>query len=289
MDLLVFCPFWGLEPLGVEAACDRVAAAGYDGIEAVVPETDREARGLADAAASAGLALVAQVIVFAHDPPDPHRAAYERLLHRAAGLQPRFTNVHTGRDYYSEAENADLIGLAAAVAEASGVPVVHETHRGRFSYSAPATLGYLRRFPDLRLALDLSHWCVVAESLLEGHDEAVDTAIERADHVHARVGHAQAPQVGDPAAPEWRAALDRHLGWWDAVAERHRQRGAAALSVTPEFGPRPYLPALPGSQRPVADSWALNLWTADLLRGRFARSRDGAGDARVRSAEAVAS
>ncbi|GAB1483119.1 hypothetical protein MASR2M78_19350 [Treponema sp.] len=48
-----------------------------------------------------------------------------------------------------------------------------------------------------------SRWCTVAESYLEDQKEAVDAALSRTDHIHARVGFPEGPQVGDPAAPEW--------------------------------------------------------------------------------------
>lgn len=34
-----------------------------------------------------------------------------------------------------------------------------------------------------------AHWVAVAESFLEDQSEAVKLAIERADHIHARVGY----------------------------------------------------------------------------------------------------
>ena len=92
-------------------------------------------------------------------------------------------------------------------------------------------------------------------------------AVARADHIHARVGFPQGPQVNDPRAPEWKEALDHHLAWWDAVVAEHRGRKSDSLTITPEFGPRrtcrPYR-----SREPLSDQWGVNLYMKDLLRAR---------------------
>ena len=164
----------------------------------------------------------------------------------------------------------ELLELSAEVERDTGIPVVHETHRGRFSFAAHVTRRYLEALPELRLCLDISHWCNVAESFLEDQPEAVDLALSRADHLHARVGSPEGPQVTDPRAPEVGEALLHHLSFWDRVVERHRRAGAERLTITPEFGPSPYMVRLPFSGEPVADQWAVNLHMMVLLRARYA-------------------
>jgi hypothetical protein len=41
------------------------------------------------------------------------------------------------------------------------------------------------------------------------------------------------------------------------------------LTVTPEFGPPPYLPVLPWTQMPVASQWDINVHMMHLLRDRL--------------------
>jgi hypothetical protein len=43
---------------------------------------------------------------------------------------------------------------------------------------------------------------------------AIELAIERAEHVHARVGYPEGPQVPNPRVAEWEQALQKHLYWW---------------------------------------------------------------------------
>jgi hypothetical protein len=120
------------------------------------------------------------------------------------------------------------------------------------------------------LSADFSHWCVVSESLLADQAESLGLAIERTDHIHARVGFEEGPQVADPRAPESSAALEAHLGWWDRIIALHRAKGSALVTVAPEFGPSPYMPSLPWTGQPVSDQWATNVRMMGLLRGRWA-------------------
>ena len=76
----------------------------------------------------------------------------------------------------------------------------------------------------------------------------MNLAIERTDHIHARVGYPEGPRVSDPRAGELRQAFERHLVWWDRVVERKRILNQV-LTITPEFGPFPiwYTPANTGA------------------------------------------
>ena len=76
--------------------------------------------------------------------------------------------------------------------------VLHETHRNKFTFAAHITFDYPNRIPELRITLNASHWVNVAESFLE--EQAIDLAIKRTEHIHARVGYPEGPQVPDPAA-----------------------------------------------------------------------------------------
>nr|WP_262903479.1 sugar phosphate isomerase/epimerase [Hymenobacter psoromatis] len=251
----------------------RVQAAGYDGVEMVVSPNPAERARWQRLLADHHLLFIGQVLEAGRGKGfTEHLAETELYLRNATTMQPLKINSFTGRDYFSFEQNSALIRRTTEVGQALGVPVVHEIHRGRFTYSAPALLPYLAAFPDLRLNADFSHWCCVSESYLQAPELAhcVRQALGRADHLHARVGHPQGPQVSDPRAPEWDEALGIHLAWWDELVARHRAQGTACFTITPEFGPAPYLPALPHTQQPVADQWELNAWMLALLKSRYA-------------------
>jgi sugar phosphate isomerase/epimerase len=272
MLIRFYCPRWGSENLAWTEYCRRVRDAGYAGVEANLPLNDqRGTDAILAALAAEGLGLIAQQ----SGPADPdfnrYRDEYLSRLEWLAAAKPAFINSQTGRDWYTPEWNRALIADARGVSGRTGVPVVHETHRGTFSFCAAATATYLREDSRLRISADFSHWCVVSESLLADQPASLEAAIERADHLHARVGYAEGPQVSDPRAPEWQDALEAHLAWWDRVVERRRGEGATRFTVTPEFGPAPYMPTIPYTGEPMADQWAVNLHMMELLTRRWAR------------------
>jgi hypothetical protein len=217
-----------------------------------------------------GLALIAQHWETSTPRWAEYATEYKRRLEWLTACRPLFVNSQTGKDWFTFEENQALIRVAHDEAARSGVRVLHETHRGKFAFAAAVARRFLAEDPKLRITADFSHWCTVSESLLGDQPEALDVAISRADHLHARVGHAEGPQASDPAAPEWAEALSCHLTWWDRIADRHRKAGADALTVTPEAGPVPYMPGLPYTKQPVADQWTVNIDMMEMLRRRWA-------------------
>lgn len=267
MKTLFFCPMWGMESLGYEAAAKKVKAAGYDGMEIAVwdgkyEEAVRAVRGQ-------DLQLILMAFSVGNTPVETLKN-YREWLVKATSWKPLFINSHTGKDFYTFEQNAELIRLAAEVQKATGVRIIHETHRGRFTYSAPATQHYLNTFPELRLTADFSHWVNVAESYLADQSDNVIRAIDRSDHVHCRVGQPEAPQVSDPRAPEWKDALETHANWWDRIRQ-NQQKAGKDLTITCEFGPAPgYLPTLPYTQQPVVSQWDVNVFMMEFLKKRWA-------------------
>jgi len=272
MEILILAPHWGSNALAPADFIERVAAAGFDGIEMSLP---LEAPARADwcaRIAGAGLQLVAQQweTVF-HPGFDAQRTALATYLHNACAAGPLFVNSHTGKDHYSFEQNLKLLALAASISAEHGVPVLHEIHRSRFSGHPMLLLPYLRALPQLALTADLSHWCCACESLLEDQPHTLAATIPQVRHIHARVGHPQGPQASDFRAPEWADALAAHLGWWDRIVAARKAAGAQRMTITPEFGPPPYTQALPYSGKLVADAWELNVAMLQLLRQRYGR------------------
>jgi len=270
MKIKYFCPLWGSEELGFDRFCEKATVAGYDGVETGLPLddaaiTDARLKALKDQ----GLELVAQHHETWNPDLEAHADEYRRHLEWLANAAPVLINSHTGRDWFTVEDNNCLIEIARQVAQTSGIPIVHETHRGRFSFCAASTRCYLEEHPDLRIAADFSHWCNVSESLLQDQPEVVALAISRADHIHTRVGHIEGPQISDPRAPEGSNELNAHLAWWDRIVAAHRECGSEQLTVTSEFGPFPYMPLLPYTRQPVASQWDINVHMMNLLRERY--------------------
>lgn len=263
--LTFFCPWWGLDHLGVEAMVDRVASAGYDGIETFVPADPVERARLRRAIDAAGLDCIAHCYEADGD-LDTWTRNYRTLLERACDFGPRFVNSHTGRDHWSPASVDRVLEVGFSVEEATGVTILHETHRSRFPYSAAVTASYLDRYPELNLTADLSHWACVSESLLEDQQHLLEPALARSVHVHARVGWAQGAQVPDPRHPRWHRELVTHMDWWRRIRDHRARAGATEMTITTEYGPPPYAPIDLVTGEPLTDFEELDRWMRDLLR-----------------------
>jgi hypothetical protein len=157
-----------------------------------------------------GLERVAQVFTEGRA-PEERVAGFERQFERAGGSGVVSVNSRTGLDIFGFADNVRIIGRGIEIAEKAGVPLRHETHRGRPARSAAETRKYLEPLPKMRLTADVSRWMVVHETDLEDQPENVDTAVERADEIHARLGYAEGPQVPDFRAPECSGHVENHL------------------------------------------------------------------------------
>jgi hypothetical protein len=179
-------------------------------------------------------------------------------------LQPVFINSHTGKDFFSFEQNSILIEDAFLFSAKCGIQVVHETHRGRFAFHTTTILSYLQKFPKLRLNADLSHLCVVSESLLEDQQPALEQILQQSFYMHARIGFSQAPQVNNPFAPEWEDTLKQFLGWWKSILKY--RSGETDFYICPEFGPEPYMPVMPYSCEPLANQWEINILMMNYLK-----------------------
>jgi len=270
VQVLQLCPRWGSEDMPIEMFLRRALDSGYDGVELALPDQPKDRGVVLDALAASRIPWVGQHYQTLDSDFFIHRDAYVRRLRLLAEARPMLVNAHTGRDHFTFEQNRELLEAAREVEAQSGVPIVHETHRGRFGFAAHVTRSFLEALPWLRLTLDVSHWFNVAESFLEDQADALALALERADHVHARVGFSEGPQVPDPRAPEAHEVLEVHLAIWDRVVKARRASGARLLGFTAEFGPKPYMPHLPFANTPVADQWEVNWYMQRLLRARYA-------------------
>ena len=271
MEIKYFCSIWGMEHIPKEKVFCRIRDAGFDGVEMGIPLDDKERDQVSRLLNEHDLLLVAQQYESTGNTFELYKEDYQRYLFNAASLRPLFINSQTGRDYFSFDENISLIKMADEIARQTQVKIVHETHRGKFAFSPYIALSYFRALRDLRIAADFSHWCNVSESLLQDQKKNVNYAIERVDHIHARIGHSQAAQVTDPRAPEWKSALDAHLEWWDKIVDVHQKKKTEILTITPEFGPYPYMQSLPYTQCPVANQWEINMFMKEFLAKRYGR------------------
>jgi len=269
MEQLFFCTRWGSECLPWSAFAQKVKSAGFDGIESSLPVTISEQEDMLYALDTHSLKLIG--VHWDTVTPDfnKHKEELEQRLSALVKISPQFITSHTGKDHFTFDQNVELLSLAEKISTASGVSILHETHRGKFSFAAHVTKAYLEKLPELQLTLDISHWFTVAESYLQDQKPAVDLALEHTAHIHSRVGFTQGPQVNDPRNAEGQAALQHHLTYWDQAIEFQKNRGTQQFTFTPEFGPYPYMTSKQSHPEATQHQWDINNYMKDLLKSRY--------------------
>jgi sugar phosphate isomerase/epimerase len=254
----------------IDELCAAVKKEGYDGLELWWPGEQEKADRIFAALKKHGLAVG---FLCGGSQPDfnTHLDSFKKSIDAAAHnktQRPLYINCHSGRDYFSFEQNQAFLEHTHALSKSTGIKICHESHRSRMLFAAPVARHYIEKDPALRMTLDVSHWCNVSESLLQDQSETMDMVLPRVDHIHARIGHPQGPQVNDPRAPEWERAVKAHFAWWDKIVEMKKQQGEV-LTVLTEFGPPDYMPVTPYTRKPLADQWAINVYMMQTLRKRY--------------------
>lgn len=271
MKIKYFCPRWGSDYLPFDTFCDKVKVDGFDGVEMGLPHDKVRKEEFTKVLESFELELIGQHYETLEPDFNKHKKIYLHNLENLVDSPALFINSQTGKDYFSFGQNKALIEIADQVSANSKMKILHETHRGKFSFAAHIMKSYLEKIPDLRITLDISHWCNVAETFLHDQQEAVDLAIAHTDHIHSRVGYQEGPQIPDPRAPEWQDAIETHAQWWDKVIELQEKGEAEEFTITTEFGAPPYLLLMPFTRQPITSQWEINVHMMHLLKTRYER------------------
>jgi len=66
-----------------------------------------------------------------------------------------------------------------------------------------------------------------------------------------------------------RRHLEAHEAWWDEIWRAQAGRGQVISTLTPEFGPPPYMQTFPDTGMPLADTWDISNWMARRQAQRF--------------------
>jgi len=267
-ELKILATNWGFSGT-TDEFCAKAKKEGYDGIEIWWPAENKKDELFA-ALKKYQLDVGFLCGGFQNDPKE-HLEYYKGMVDAAAKQniqRPLYINNHSGRDYFSFDDNKKFIEHTIALSKETGIIICHETHRSRILYSAPVAKQFIEKYADLKITFDVSHWCNVHESLLADQEQTVNMALERVEHIHARIGHPEGPQVNDPRAPEWENAVKAHLAWWDKVVERKKKNGERMTFLT-EFGPPDYMPTTAYTRQPLANQWEINVYMMQLLRKRY--------------------
>ena len=267
------CTYWGCEALSAKAFLAKVLDEGYQGVEINFPDDPTfitefmtELAAIRSNRDPDFIFIAQQVLAQKNETVEAYAQRLEERLNFLIGLKPNAINSHTGKDYFEFEANVKLLQIAEKMSSASGIPIWHEIHRGRFSFHLHTLLRYLELFPNLNLVADFSHFCVVSESNLSDQQDSLQQLYPNIRHIHARIGFEQSPQIIDPFAPEWESYLTLYTKWWRSILEQHRMENKDFFTITPECGPFPYMLQEPHTQKPLADQWGLNMRMKNYLQ-----------------------
>jgi sugar phosphate isomerase/epimerase len=273
MEVNYICTFWGCENQSAKEFLSNVVANGYDGVEINFPDDTHfiqefieELQKIRNTVHPNFVFIAQQVISNKNESVNDYMQRITERLTFLTTLKPDAINSHTGKDFFDFGDNCKIIETTEHIVKNSGIPIWHEIHRGRFSFHLKTLLKYLDVFPNLNLIADFSHFCVVSESNLDDQQDLLKQIYPNIKHIHARIGFEQSPQVNHPFAPEWKDYLEKYVIWWKEIIQIHQKRNYSAISITPEFGPFPYMPQEPFTKKPLSIQWELNIQMKNHLQ-----------------------
>ena len=280
MNIEFYRPLWGRDR-SFEKMAGEMCQQGFAGFEGHLPEDPDELKSFQNECRNNNLKYVGEICTGGAHPdaywvPDrkasveDHLNDFESELQRIlrSELDIPFINCMGGLDAWSIDEACRFFEKAMMMSEKAGCLVSFETHRTRCFYAPWTTARILNELPEIPITADLSHWCVVAERLIDD-EPGLDAIIPRVKHIHGRVGYDQGPQVPDPAAPEYAEFVEAHQRWWERIWLSQLERSFSSTTLCPEYGPDGYLHTEPYSQKPVADLWQIMMWVASSERKHF--------------------
>ncbi|MDH5425811.1 MAG: TIM barrel protein [Gammaproteobacteria bacterium] len=267
MKLQIFKTMWGATGT-ISDAIDQLLSAGMNGIEAQAPKSIPQQRELSELLQKNRVLYIAEITTAGSYVPDrkaslqQHLDSLEIKLNHCTDLNPLFVSCLGGCDAWPENQSIEFFQRAIELAARYDLKISFETHRSRSLFNPWVSQRIVEQLPEILLTVDFSHWCVVCERLMDTELEVIHAIADNVQHIHARVGYDQGPQVPDPRAPEYQYALRAHQRWWEIIWRSQQARGLTNTTMTPEFGPDGYLHEAPFSRKPVADLWDINQWMA---------------------------
>ncbi|EAR02344.1 sugar phosphate isomerase/epimerase family protein [Maribacter sp. HTCC2170] len=275
MQIKFIYPRWGSTDIEWPIFLDLVKKNGYDGIEIDLPLEKKARNKILDLLKDFDLKFIGQHWETKEIGFKAHKEKYRTHLYNLAEASPLLINSHTGMDFFSFEQNKELLIIAGKIEDEVGVKITHETHRSRFSFAAHSCHAYLKELPFLKLTADFSHWCCVAETLLENQEEAVKKAIAHTHHIHARVGSSQSAQVIDPRDSNYTLELDQFKKWWVAMLQNAKNNRSSSITITPEYGPHPYSLYHKDTTIPLENQWEINQFIKkEILEAWEAKERE---------------
>ena len=274
MQLHFFKTLWGFDG-SYQDAITQCLQADMRGLEGPAPENTVELQAMKTLLEDNDIKYIAEITTAGSYVPerqatlDQHLQSLQTKLQHSAELEPLFVTCLGGCDAWPEQQSIEFFQRAIELAQSYNLLISFETHRSRSLFNPWVTQRIVEQIPEINLTVDFSHWCVVCERLMDSELDVINAIADNVQHIHARIGYNQGPQVPDPRAPEYEIALRSHQTWWEILWRSQIKRGFDVSTMTPEFGPDGYLHLQPFTQQPVADLWELNYWMAQEEKQHF--------------------
>ena len=141
METKFFYPRWGSADIEWPIFLGKVKKNGYQGVETDLP-FNKQREEILSILNDFELEFIGQHWQTKEVDFKKHKEKYKRHIYNLAEAEPLFINSHTGMDFFSFSENAELIELAFSIEKETGIVISHETHRSRFSYAAHVCLRF---------------------------------------------------------------------------------------------------------------------------------------------------
>jgi len=274
MQLKTFKTLWG-NTLPIDQACQDAIQKGFSGIEGQAPQQRIEQAKWHNTLQETQCDFIAEIVTGGDYVPNRNWSINQHLddmkcqLDNSMPLNPLFATCITGCDAWEESQSIKFFEQAMKIADDYQIDLCFETHRSRSLFNPWITRKVVKVLPEIKLTLDISHWCVVCERLMDSEMDVIHAIKSNVHHIHARVGYDQGPQVPHPAAPEYAKELQSHQRVWETVWQAQFAKGFEVTTLTPEFGPDGYLHLQPFTQMPVADLSSVNQWINQVEQQHF--------------------
>ena len=185
-----------------------------------------------------------------------HLDDFKSKLEDSLTWDPVLINSHSGTDYWDKQKNLEFFEKSQEISKNilnDKVEVCHETHRQRILFNPFSSYQVLKSVPNLSITLDLSHWIVTSERLLNEESDYYWNNLEsnlimNTGMIHARIGTINNIQVVDP---EYFKEYEKYyFGIWKKIIENSKKN---VIYIDYEYGPEPYLFNNPETGRPFKE------------------------------------
>ena len=250
----------------LEAKLSFIAEAGFDGINAFIPEPDQagEWKRLLDQ-------YQLKLSVNAYPKKAEDMVEFLKKLRAYEGTV-QYVNTQVLTPFVIGAEAEKLLYDIDRLAKDAGIRVFIETHRGTITQDLLRTVQYINTLPSLRLTIDFSHYVVAGEmrTISEEAEALLQALLTRTSCIHARVSNGEQVQVNVGENGE-HPMLEHFERWWESGMKLWLKRAGSEehFPFVCELGPPPYAITIDecGAQtEEISDRWAQSLLFADKAR-----------------------